>query len=155
MNASTATTYLPRPIECQEVWATAGWQVKVYGIAYGRPAPRPELVAAAKRLATQTLPPVTTAGVAGVGFVGAHDARGGHCFVFVDWWADENELHHKVFSGPSPDALRPVGPDDQMACVWDLTVIDFERRSWYDTVMRNTAGPDLAAYLGRRLRTAL
>jgi hypothetical protein len=33
------------------------------------------------------------------------DARGG-CYVFIDWWTDENELHHHAFLGPTPDELR-------------------------------------------------
>jgi hypothetical protein len=153
MTPATAAPYLPRAISFHELWETDGWQVKVYGIAYGRPAPRPELVAAAKRLAASSLPSVTD-GVESVAFIGAHDARTG-CFVFVDWWVNDNELQHRAFSGPSPDGLAPIGPDDAMGCVWDLTVIDFERRAWYETVMRGETSDRLTDYLDRRLTTSL
>lgn len=43
------------------------------GIAYARPAPRPDLVDAAKWLALEVLPPEP---IYAVGFIGAHDARG-------------------------------------------------------------------------------
>lgn len=138
--------YVARPIAFHELWQPGDWRLKVYGIAYARPAPRPELVDAAKRLALEVLPPEP---LYAVGFIGAHDARGGR-YAFVDWWADENELHHKNFLGPSPDELRPAGPDDSTACVWDLAVIDFERRAWHELVVKQAGAPDLGAYLERR-----
>lgn len=151
MGLALLETHVARPIRLLEVWEPEGWRLKVYGIAYRRPAPRPELVAAAKRLALEVLPRPADAGNSyGVGFVGAHDARGG-CYVFVDWWADENELHHHPFLGPSPEDLRPAGPDESIACVWDLTVIDFERRAWLSTVLRGATGPDLDLYLAMQL----
>lgn len=143
--------YVARPIAFQELWQPGGWRLKVYGIAYERPVPRPELVAAAKRLALEVLPPEPAYAV---GFIGAHDARGG-CYVFVDWWADENELHHKSFLGPSHDDLRPAGPDDSVACVWDLAVIDFERRAWHELVVKQAGAPDLGAYLARRFEETI
>ncbi len=156
MTASSAPTaavrpsispYVARPIRFQELWQPGAWRLKLYGIAYGRAAPRPQMVEAAKRLALEVLP--ANPGY-GVGFIGAHDARGG-CYAFVDWWTDENELHHKNFLGPSPDELRPAGPNDSVACVWDLTVIDFERRAWHDLVVKRVDAPDVEAYLARRL----
>lgn len=144
--------HVARPIRFQEIWEADGWRLKVYGIAYRRPAPRRELVVVAKRLALVALPQPPEAGNRyGVGFLGAHDARGG-CYVFIDWWADENELHHHPFLGPSPEDLRPVRPDESIACVWDLAVIDFERRAWLETVLKNSGAPDLDAYLSAQLK---
>lgn len=143
--------YVCRPIRFKELWQPGGWRLKVYGIAYARSAPRTELVEAAKRLALEVLP--SSLGY-GIGFLGAHDARGG-CYAFVDWWADENELHHKSFLGPSPAELQPAAADDSAACVWDLTVIDFERRAWHALVVRQADAPDVDAYLGRRLEVTI
>jgi hypothetical protein len=145
--------YRPRPVRCLEVWEHGGWRLKVYGIAYGRPAPRPALVGAAKEIAARVLPrPAVTEGRYGAGFLGVHDGRGA-AFVFVCWWSDENELHHVVHAGPADDPRRlaeqPSG--GTKACVWDLAVIGFERQAWVETVLKNPAGPDLDAYLARRL----
>lgn len=52
--------------------------------------------------------------------------------------------------GPSPDKLRPAEPDDSTTCVWDLTVIDFERRAWHELVVKQAGAPDLVPYLARR-----
>jgi hypothetical protein len=129
----------------------APWRLKVYGIAYDRPAPREELVAAAMDRARHDLPPVA-ANVYGLGFLGVHDGRGA-TLVFLDWWADENELHHRVYVGPPdrPGILEDVTHTDLLGCCWDLAVIAYERQAWVETMLANPAGPDEEAYLARRL----
>lgn len=145
--------YEPRPVTNLGRHEAGGWRLKVYGIAHRRPRPRPELVAAARRLARSVLPrPALGGGRHGVGFLGIHDGRGA-CFVFVDWWADENELHHRVFIAPGD---RPIDLVDHTAsgpaaCVWDLAVLAHERQAWVDTVLANPTGPDVEAYLDRIL----
>ncbi len=145
--------YEARPIRFLEDWHESGWRLKVYGIAYRRPAPRRELVAAAKRIAVERLPqPAQAEGRYGVGFLGVHDGRGAN-FIFVDWWADENELHHHVYASPSdqPTALRYLTPTGVIVCVWDLRVLGFERQAWMDNVLTNADGPDLDGYMMCRL----
>ncbi|HYO64360.1 MAG TPA: hypothetical protein VER08_12065 [Pyrinomonadaceae bacterium] len=145
--------YRERPIRFLEEWRHEGWRMKVYGIAYGRERPRAELVETAKRLARVHLPrPADSGGRYGVGFVGAHDGRSAN-FVFIDWWADENELHHHVYAaqGDELESLRYVTPTGLSACVWDLRVQAHEREAWLEEVLRNPRGPDLEAYLARRL----
>lgn len=144
--------YKPRPIRCLGIWCKSGWRLKVYGITYNRPAPRPELVNAAKRVALDVLPqPAIGFGHYGVGFMGVHDGRGVN-FVFVDWWADENELYHHVFTSPSdqPEKLE-YSSRGAIACVWDLQVMAYERQAWLDAILINPTGPDLDAYLALQL----
>ena len=116
-------------------------------------APGANLISAAKRVAADRLPqPAGGQGRYGVGFVGVHEGRGAN-FVFVDWWADENELHHHVYISASDDAegLEHATPSGLIACVWDLRVIGFERDCWVDMILANPKGPDLEGYLARRL----
>lgn len=143
-------TYRSRPVRSLELWEANGWRLKVYGITYQGDIPRRDLVEAVKRRALEVLP--EAAGGYGVGFLIAHDARG-VCVGVVDWWADENELHHRYFEGPAddPGKLAPVGSDRPIACAWDLAVIAFERQAWVDSVLANASGPDLEAYLDRRM----
>ena len=149
----TVTSYRQRPTRFLELWQQGPWRLKVYGIAYDRAAPRPELIEAAKVVARQRL-----AGIPAflphysVGFLGVHDGRTAN-FVFVDWWADENELHHHVYVSPTdePGKLTYATPTGLVACVWDLRVMAFERQAWLDAVLRNPQGPDLEAYLALRL----
>ncbi|MCA1566877.1 MAG: isochorismatase [Acidobacteria bacterium] len=145
--------YEPRPIRFLEEWQDTGWRMKIYGIAYRRPTPRAELVETAKRIAWQCLPfPPDEDGRYGVGFIGVHDGRGAN-FVFVDWWADENELHHHVFAAPSEELkdLPEITATGLSVCVWDLRVQCFEREAWLEAVLANSRGADLADYMRRRL----
>ena len=98
--ALTTEMYRNRPVRCLGVEELDGWRLKVYGIAYGAEQPSAELVAAGVGAGRGRLPaPAVTGDRYGVGFLGIHEGRGGN-FVFVDWWAQENELHHHVwFSG--------------------------------------------------------
>ncbi len=145
--------YAPRRVSFLGLWARDEWLVKAYGIRYRGAAPAPALVEAARSLVLARLPlPARAEGRYGVGFAGVHEGRGAN-FVFADWWAEENELHHHVWISPSanPRDLVYRTPSGLAACVWDLAVIGFERQAWLDTVLANPSGPDVEAYLSRRL----
>ncbi len=145
--------YQARPIRFLEVWGPAGWRLKVYGIRYQGGLPRPELVHAARGV-TEAHIGRLSAGIDhySVGFLGIHDGRGAN-FVFLDFWANENELYHHVFVSPTdkPEQLDYVTPSGLTACVWDLRVLCFERQAWVDAVLNNPEGPDLERYLAYRL----
>jgi hypothetical protein len=47
-----------------------------------------------------------------------------------------------------PSAFTQV-ENQPAGCVWELEVVDFERRAWLEDVLSNPAGPDLDAYLER------
>jgi hypothetical protein len=156
MTAELQDTYQTRPIRSLGLLKAEGWRLKVYAAAYARPSPRSELVEATKRLVYRLPQPPDAQGRYGVGFLCAHDGRGG-CYAFVDWWADENELHHRIYFAEEdrPSQLVPVGPDGLTACVWDLAIMAFERQAWLDTVLRNSGGPDLERYLATWLEADL
>lgn len=146
----TSFSYQPRPVTFLELWHHGPWRMKIYGIAWGRDRPMPELVVAAKRLAAPLLDGAADA--YGVGFIGVHQGRTAH-FLFVDWWARENELNHHVFISSLEDPLgfSEATASGVMACVWDLAVIGHERQAWIDNVLRTGGRDGFAAYLDRRL----
>jgi hypothetical protein len=67
----------------------------------------------------------------------------------VYWWANENELH-AAFSVAPLDAPDQLGPYEStgITCVWEMEVMDFERRAWLEDVLIHG---DLDAYLSRAL----
>ena len=67
----------------------------------------------------------------------------------IYWWQDENELHSRIYAGAEIDGLEPA-PETALGCVWELGIVEFERRAWIEDVIGNPDGPDLTAYLGRR-----
>jgi hypothetical protein len=149
----TISPYKERPIRFLEIWHIGGWRLKLYGIAYGHPTPHPELIEAAKIIAKQRLECVPDSMQQySVGFIGIHHGRTAN-FVFVDWWADENELHHHVYVSPTdqPTRFTYTTPTGLIACVWDLRVMAFERQAWLDTVLKRPHNPDVNAYLRQTL----
>ena len=147
------TRYEPRPVRFLGLWSVDGWQLKVYGIAHGRPEPRAELVAAAHQVVKDRLG-LLPSGLRHyhVGFVGIHDGRTSN-FVFLDFWAEENELHHHVYTSPheAPDALTYTTPTGLSACVWDLKLQAFERDAWIEHVLRVGGTTGFSDYLAATL----
>jgi hypothetical protein len=145
--------YDVRPIRFLELWHESGWTLKVYGIAYGRERPREELVEAAKQIVRERLTHSTNDdNHYVVGFLGVHDGRGAN-FVYLDYWADENELHHHLYvsSSEAPASLEYITPTGVIACAWDVRVLSFERDAWVEAMLANPSGPDVEGYLARML----
>lgn len=133
--------YQPRPIRFLGLWPFgSGWRMKAYGIRYSpggaQDTPDPALLQAARHLAETRLSDVHSNHY-GIGFIGIHQGKTGN-FVFVDWWADENELHHHVYVSTSehPTAFDYLTPTGLTACAWDLQVICFERHAWAEHILK-------------------
>jgi hypothetical protein len=119
---------------------------KLYGLARPEIEVRPELVAITRDVAAEVLPPVDERHH-DAAFAIAHDAR--FPIALVYWWQDFNELHSHIRAGETLDAMAPVAPT-ALGCVWELGIIEFERRAWIADVIGNPAGADLEAYFSRR-----
>lgn len=140
-----------RPIRSLGVWRAGAWRLKAYTISYrGRPVAQAR-VAQARETALALLP-AAAEDVPGVGYAGLHQGRG-YDVLFVDWWANENELFHRILVAEQAPAAPFAPPKDPAfaACVWDMRVMAHERDAWLECVLRNPAGPDLDAYLARTL----
>ena len=142
--------YEKRVVSFLELWEVGHWRLKVYGIAYRKAKPDQDLVDAAKRIAELDALPRAVDNY-GVGFIGVHQGFDSN-FVFVDWWANENELHHHVYVSPLDDLadLNYETPTGLSACVWDLFVMGFEREAWVSQVLQAPDADDFEAYLLER-----
>jgi hypothetical protein len=143
--------YAPRSFRFIELLSIGDWRMKLYGIAWNRERPRPELIDAAKKIAAEQLAK-EQGNNHGVGFIGVHDGRNA-AFVFVDFWGNENELFHRVFLCRSnePVSLAPATVSDSSVCVWDLHLQSFERAAWIKHVLAKGDAPDFDSYLAERL----
>ncbi len=152
MELKLSEPYSKRPIRFLELLTRNGWQLKIYGIAHTGERPPGELVDAAKKIATEVVDSIPLHHTTyGVGFVGVHAGRGENQ-IFVDVWANENELLHSVFVSPSdkPQQLATAPQGHNTACVWDLHLQYFERQAWVEEALAKPESPDIEAYLGRR-----
>ena len=142
--------YAKRTIRFLKTVEIGGWQLKLYSISYGKVKADEALLTAALDLAPKVLPAINE-NVYGLGFMGVHDGRGAN-FVFIDWWQDENELHHHVFisSKEAPAQLEEKSHTGISACVWDLQVICFEKEAWLNNMLRADR-PNSDGYLSTTL----
>jgi hypothetical protein len=132
------------------------WRLKLYTIAADAQTARPALVDEALRRAPEIFPaPALADQRHGVGFVIVHDARTASIALYY-WWQSFNELHQRILVGPKadPSAMTPL-VHASAGCVWELEVIDFERRAWLADVLANPGGPDVERYLSRQLDTEI
>ena len=144
--------YKPRPVRFLGLLEIGSWRIKLYGLTAEHIRLLPELVLAAKRIIAGALPASPDAnGSYGVGFAAVHAGVDSN-LVFVDWWANDNELHHHVFTSSleKPLDIHPA-PAGLTACVFDLQVIWFERNAWVEKVLANPNSPDIDAYLNKVL----
>lgn len=143
--------YRPRHLRFLRRQDLGDWRMKVYGISMLGRTTRPELVEATLDLARRVLPNPATGGErTGIGLVICHDALMASIGI-VYWWQSVNELHQRSFVGPKDDPTKMAKIVDPGAgCVYELGIVDFERRAWLEDVLANPAGPDLDLYLGRR-----
>lgn len=148
------TPYEKRPVTFLHIWEIDTWRMKVYTISYNNKEISEELITAAKQAAQKLLTEDKNPDNYNVGFIGIHQGLNGN-FVFVDWWINENELHHNVLmsSTESPGQLVLSQPNGPIACVWDLYLIGFERDAWVEHVLKNYQKPDFDAYLSKILNT--
>ncbi|MCK6585325.1 MAG: hypothetical protein L6Q49_19670 [Anaerolineales bacterium] len=141
--------YQKRPIRFLELWEKDGWRLKVYSLAYQMPLARQHVVETSKAIMWKHLQEVARDKPHySVGFIGINDGRGA-IFSLVDFWADENELHHHVFVSPKEEVekLEYRTPMGLTACVWDAALLAFERQAWVDTMLNNPNEPSLEQYL--------
>jgi hypothetical protein len=122
------------------------WRMKLYGLARPETGVRPELLDRTRDFAARTLPPIDER-LYGAAFAIAHDARFPISLIY--WWQDENELRSSIYAGERLETMELLDAT-AFGCVWELGIVEFERRAWIADVIGNPDGPDLDAYLSRR-----
>ena len=148
-------TYKNRAIKFLEQTDLDGWRIKIYGITADSENLPTYLIAEGKNVVLAHLPqPGLTEQRYGVGFLIIHHGTMANWFL-LNWWGNEDIIHHQVFSSPfnDPRTISPVADKSIMACVYELEVYSFEREAWIDTVLSNAKGPDFEKYLRERLNT--
>lgn len=141
--------YVPRRIVFLDVRDVCGWKIKVYAIVAAGSRIDDDAVETALRRAGDALPVrgAVENGFAnrGVAFLIAHFGADG-CWYLLDWWVHDCMLKQRMFAAPlaDPTAMQEITGQNYLACVYELGVIDRERRFWIEHVMGDG---DMAAYL--------
>jgi hypothetical protein len=150
--AGLGRPYEPRHVRFIRREDANGWRLKLYGIALQGKEPDPGFVEATRDLAASVLPqPAAGDDRYGIGFATAHDATSLY-IALIYWWQSENELHQRIYVSPKEGPIAFTQVENQpTGCVWELAIVDFERRAWIEDVLAVPGGPDLERYLERQL----
>jgi hypothetical protein len=144
-----AVPYTPRRVRPLGLLQIEDWRVKLHGLSA---TPGGDLEEAARegalKAAAEALPrPGVGGGRYGVGFVIAHRSTNAYSYV-VGWWSYgcllSTAAYSARFSEPADIARCPAR---QAGCVWELAVIDHERRAWTRTMLGTKADGDVDGYL--------
>ena len=148
-------SYEPRLFADLGVFSERQWRLKLYGIHHDITRDKATLIEPAVLQAGRTHVPSLLAEADRVGahhntgFVVLHQGKQAN-WLLTHWWTHQDVCCHLVSRAPFDDPVRfarvtaPI-----MACVWELVVVQFERRAWVSTALQ--AKPDFDAYLAARL----
>ncbi|HEX2138464.1 MAG TPA: hypothetical protein VHG33_02010 [Woeseiaceae bacterium] len=152
-------TYRKRPVRFVDIAELNGWRLKTYSISAAHDHVSEGLLLAAEGLAQQALPrPAVMRSRArlpedryGLGVLIVHDGREGS-FVVLGWWVGENMLKLEVFfSGDRGMDFENLAATRIVSCTWELAVLAYERDAWVECILANPGGPDVNAWLEKRM----
>jgi len=126
------SVYAPRHVTTLPLVDIGGWSVKPYWISPEPGAPDEGLVDRAMALAA---PALDGAPGHGAGFLIVH--RGEMAtWVILWWWSDGDVLRRRIWQLGDAGASE-VGDQHFVACVWELSIVDWERKAWINHVLRH------------------
>lgn len=131
--------YVARAITHGHLWKIGGWCFKVYRIIGGSGGlSEDEHFLAARETAEKLLVEANATAHFNNGFAilnyGA-DQVGLH----INWWTEGGVCTSKRYTAPqNGQAIFKSVEGPQITSVWELVVIDFERRAWVDTILKRT-----------------
>jgi hypothetical protein len=154
--APTFPEYRQRLFSPLGLWKSNRWNIKAYGIHHDASRSEADLMAPGVETAARAHV-LTRLGAAdeegnhhGCGFAIIHQGLLANWLLF-NWWA-HGVICCEALSRSSidhPTRFEPhTGP--MVACVWEMVVIEHEKRSWVDHVLKH--GGNLESYLDAWLR---
>ncbi|MEM9897424.1 MAG: hypothetical protein AAF789_13745 [Bacteroidota bacterium] len=70
-------------------------------------------------------------------------------FSLINWWVGKNMLNTHIFmTNPKESTqFQKISGDGLAPCIWELEIINHERRSWTANILKQHHDPDWKAYL--------
>lgn len=137
--------YRPRRARFHGMAACGALPVKLATVEADGAAVTPDDVAAAERTIAAAAEAVAGTDHRGAGFAVLHAGEEG-LWLLLHWWLGGGILAHRVWRAAASGAAFAEADRQLVACVWELGVIEFERRAWMATAM---AGGAVTDYLAR------
>ena len=139
--------YKPRRAWFQELMQVGSMFIKVNAICADGKAIDDAVLAEAKAKILEAEPDMVRTPQLGAGFAILHEGEEGR-WLLLHWWLGGGICARKLWRADlAPDAEFEDAPVHLFACVWELAIIDFERRAWTETAMSQKPVSD---YIARR-----
>ncbi|MFL1895205.1 hypothetical protein ACJRPK_05850 [Aquimarina sp. 2-A2] len=91
-----------------------------------------------------------------IGFLILHRGKEG-IFSVINWWVGKNMLNTNVYLTEStkPDRFKKISGNGIVACVWELEIINHERTSWLNNILKKEPIPSFEIYLEDVINTEI
>jgi hypothetical protein len=138
--------WMPRTVVRLGAWPAGPARLKAYAILADAAHPvAADLAEAAQGIAAAAGPEIAVTDHRGIGFAILHRDPEAD-FLLVHWWIAGGTLAERLFASPPGEPGRFAALDRPfMACVWELALVDHERRAYSRTAMAE--GGTAEAYL--------
>ena len=148
--------YKTRKINFRELVQIDDWQVKVYTISkigeFDHPVFYKNVLAQLPNWLKQKNS--FEASHDKIAFLILHSGTEG-LFSLINWWVGKNMLNTNIFmTDPHrPSEFEKISGDGLAPCIWELEVINHERISWTNTILKQNIEPQYDAYLNDTIST--
>lgn len=70
-------------------------------------------------------------------------------FSLINWWVGKNMLNTNIFmsSQKKPNEFIKISGDGLAPCIWELEIINHERISWTNNILKQEPNPNYEKYL--------
>jgi len=78
-------------------------------------------------------------------------------FSLINWWVGKNMLNTNIFltNPEGPNQFLKISGDGLAPCVWELEIINHERISWTNNILKQKVNPNYDNYLADALNTEI
>lgn len=150
--------YVMRYIYFSELIKVSDWNIKIYTISDKKEFESQTTYMWAKQNLKSWLNQVNSFNPnhEQVAFLILHEATEG-IFSLINTWVGKNMLQTHVYltKYDKPNSFEKISGDGLFACVWELEVINHERKSWMKHILMQEENPDLEHYLKDTIDTYL
>ena len=143
--------YQKRTIKFEEVYKTSeGWSIKIYTISKTNSFNHIMFYENVKMQLPKWLSLKNSfdSNNDKIGFLILHSGTEG-IFSLINWWVGKNMLNTHIFmtAPEKPNEFTKISSDGLAPCVWELEVINHERISWTNNVLKQMSNPNYQKYL--------
>ncbi len=141
--------YEARKVEFKELIDINDWKIKIYTISKSGKFDHPQFYKAVKKelekwlLLDNSFNPSNDK----IGFLVLHSGNEG-IFSIINWWIDKHMMNTHIFLSRlnEPTNFTKISGDGLAPCIWELEIINHERVSWMDNILKQVSEPNYKNY---------